>query len=179
MPWLSARLRAPDGCPWDREQTHLTLAKHLIEEAWELHDAIEAQAAEPSATSDAALAEELGDVYLQVILHAQLAAERGAFDLTDVQERLAKKIVRRHPHVFGDATAVFELHPNTYDRSEPLVTQAPELFRFELVRYTRDSDASKALNTMCSTPAMHPRCVGCVIYSSRSILTRIIPRRRY
>ena len=105
MPWLSARLRAPDGCPWDREQTHLTLAKHLIEEAWELHDAIEAQAAEPSATSDAALAEELGDIYLQVILHAQLAAERGVFDLTDVQERLAKKIVRRHPHVFGDATA--------------------------------------------------------------------------
>jgi len=105
MPWLSARLRAPDGCPWDREQTHLTLAKHLIEEAWELHDAIEAQAAAPSAATDAAMAEELGDVYLQVVLHTQLAAERGAFDLTDVQERLAKKIIRRHPHVFGEATA--------------------------------------------------------------------------
>jgi tetrapyrrole methylase family protein/MazG family protein len=105
MPWLSARLRAPDGCPWDREQTHLTLAKHLIEEAWELHDAIEAQAAEPSAATDAAMAEELGDVYLQIVLHTQLAAERGAFDLTDVQERLAKKIIRRHPHVFGEATA--------------------------------------------------------------------------
>jgi tetrapyrrole methylase family protein/MazG family protein len=105
MPWLSARLRAPDGCPWDREQTHLTLAKHLIEEAWELHDAIEAQAAAPSAGTDAAMAEELGDVYLQVVLHTQLAAERGAFDLTDVQERLAKKIIRRHPHVFGEATA--------------------------------------------------------------------------
>lgn len=105
MPWLSARLRAPDGCPWDREQTHLTLAKHLIEEAWELHDAIEAQAASPSAATDAAMAEELGDVYLQVILHTQLAAERGAFDLTDVQERLAKKIIRRHPHVFGETTA--------------------------------------------------------------------------
>ena len=105
MPWLSARLRAPDGCPWDREQTHLTLAKHLIEEAWELHDAIEAQAATPSAATDAAMAEELGDVYLQIILHTQLAAERGAFDLTDVQERLAKKIIRRHPHVFGEATA--------------------------------------------------------------------------
>ena len=105
MPWLSARLRAPDGCPWDREQTHLTLAKHLIEEAWELHDAIEAQAAAPSAVTDAAMAEELGDVYLQIVLHTQLAAERGAFDLTDVQERLAKKIIRRHPHVFGEATA--------------------------------------------------------------------------
>ena len=105
MPWLSARLRAPDGCPWDREQTHLTLAKHLIEEAWELHDAIEAQAAAPSAATNAAMAEELGDVYLQIVLHTQLAAERGAFDLTDVQERLAKKIIRRHPHVFGEATA--------------------------------------------------------------------------
>lgn len=105
MPWLSARLRALDGCPWDREQTHLTLAKHLIEEAWELHDAIEAQAAAPSAATDAAMAEELGDVYLQIVLHTQLAAERGAFDLTDVQERLAKKIIRRHPHVFGEATA--------------------------------------------------------------------------
>ena len=105
MPWLSARLRASDGCPWDREQTHLTLAKHLIEEAWELHDAIEAQAAAPSAATDAAMAEELGDVYLQIVLHTQLAAERGAFDLTDVQERLAKKIIRRHPHVFGEATA--------------------------------------------------------------------------
>jgi MazG family protein len=105
MPWIGARLRAPDGCPWDREQTHLTLAKHLIEESWELHDAIEAHAANPSENADAAMAEELGDVLLQVILHTQLASERGAFDLTDVQERLARKIIRRHPHVFGDETA--------------------------------------------------------------------------
>ena len=105
MPWLSARLRAPDGCPWDREQTHLTLAKHLIEESWELHDAIEAHAANPGEKADAAMAEELGDVLLQVILHTQLASERGAFDLTDVQERLARKIIRRHPHVFGEGTA--------------------------------------------------------------------------
>jgi MazG family protein len=105
MPWISARLRAPDGCPWDREQTHLTLAKHLIEESWELHDAIEAQAANPSPETDAAMAEELGDVLLQVILHTQFAAERGAFDLTDVQRRLAEKIIRRHPHVFGEGSA--------------------------------------------------------------------------
>jgi MazG family protein len=105
MPWISARLRAEDGCPWDREQTHLTLAKHLIEESWELHDAIEAHAANPGEKADAAMAEELGDVLLQVILHTQLASERGAFDLTDVQERLARKIIRRHPHVFGEGTA--------------------------------------------------------------------------
>ena len=105
MPWISARLRAPDGCPWDREQTHLTLAKHLIEESWELHDAIEAQAANPNTETEAAMAEELGDVLLQVILHTQIAAERGAFDLTDVQRRLAEKIIRRHPHVFGEGSA--------------------------------------------------------------------------
>ena len=108
MPWLSARLRAPDGCPWDREQTHASLAKHLIEEAWELHDAIAAlesasEAERPRAIAD--LAEELGDVLLQVVLHAQIAQERGDFDLADVQDGLVRKIVRRHPHVFGDPSA--------------------------------------------------------------------------
>lgn len=108
MPWLSARLRAPDGCPWDREQTHASLAKHLIEEAWELHDAIAAldsasESERPAATAD--LAEELGDVLLQVVLHSQIAQERGDFDLAVVQDGLVRKIVRRHPHVFGDASA--------------------------------------------------------------------------
>jgi len=108
MPWLSARLRAPDGCPWDREQTHTSLAKHLIEEAWELHDAIAAldsasDVERPRAIAD--LAEELGDVLLQVVLHSQIAEERGDFDLADVQDGLVRKIVRRHPHVFGEASA--------------------------------------------------------------------------
>lgn len=108
MPWLSARLRAPDGCPWDREQTHASLAKHLIEEAWELHDALMAlesasDAERPQATAD--LAEELGDVLLQVVLHSQIAQEHGDFDLIDVNDRLVRKIVRRHPHVFGEARA--------------------------------------------------------------------------
>jgi MazG family protein len=98
MPWISDRLRQPDGCPWDREQTHQSLRNHLLEEAYEVYDALEG-----GATPD--LAEELGDLLLQVILHAQLAAEAGVFDLTDVQATLARKIVRRHPHVFGDAEA--------------------------------------------------------------------------
>jgi MazG family protein len=98
MPWISARLRQPDGCPWDREQTHLSLRSHLLEEAYEVYDALE-----NGATPD--LAGELGDLLLQVILHAQLAAEAGVFDLTDVEATLATKIVRRHPHVFGDADA--------------------------------------------------------------------------
>jgi tetrapyrrole methylase family protein/MazG family protein len=96
MPWISARLRRPDGCPWDQEQTHATLRKHLLEETYEVYDALEAGATP-------ALAEELGDLLLQIVLHAQLAAEAGVFDLTDVQAALATKIVRRHPHVFGDA----------------------------------------------------------------------------
>ena len=96
MPWISHRLRLPDGCPWDREQTHETLRNHLLEEAYEVYDAL-AGGATP------ALAEELGDLLLQVVLHAQLAAEAGVFDLTDVNAAIAAKIVRRHPHVFGDA----------------------------------------------------------------------------
>jgi tetrapyrrole methylase family protein/MazG family protein len=96
MPWISARLRLPDGCPWDREQTHESLRNHLLEEAYEVYDAL-------GAGPTPALAEELGDLLLQVVLHAQLAAEEGVFDLTDVNAAIASKIVRRHPHVFGDA----------------------------------------------------------------------------
>jgi tetrapyrrole methylase family protein / MazG family protein len=98
MPWISDRLRQPDGCPWDREQTHETLRNHLLEEAYEVYDAL-------GAGATPALAGELGDLLLQVILHAQLAAEEGVFDLTDVNAAIASKIVRRHPHVFGDAEA--------------------------------------------------------------------------
>jgi tetrapyrrole methylase family protein / MazG family protein len=98
MPWISDRLRAPDGCPWDREQTHETLRNHLLEEAYEVYDAL-ADGSTPE------LAGELGDLLLQIVLHAQLAAEEGVFDLTDVWQALATKIVRRHPHVFGEAEA--------------------------------------------------------------------------
>ena len=98
MPWISDRLRRPDGCPWDREQTHASLRKHLLEETYEVYDALEAGATP-------ALAEELGDLLLQIVLHAQLAAEAGVFDLADVQASIAAKIVRRHPHVFGESDA--------------------------------------------------------------------------
>ena len=97
MAAISARLRAADGCPWDRKQTHLSLRPYLLEEAYETVDAIE-----NGSPSD--LAEELGDLLLQVILHAQFAAEVGSFDLTDVYRSIAAKIVRRHPHVFGDVS---------------------------------------------------------------------------
>jgi MazG family protein len=92
---VMARLRAPDGCPWDREQSHLTLRRHAIEEVYELIDAIEAE-------DDHEIAEELGDLLLQVVFHCQLARERGAFDFEKVCRLIVEKLVRRHPHVFGD-----------------------------------------------------------------------------
>ena len=97
LPWIADRLRRPDGCPWDREQTHLSLKKHLLEEAYEVYDAIGDEATPE-------LAGELGDLLLQIVLHAQLAAEAGVFDMSDVQAEIGRKLVRRHPHVFGDAT---------------------------------------------------------------------------
>jgi tetrapyrrole methylase family protein/MazG family protein len=98
LPWLVARLRAPDGCPWDREQDHLSLRRFLLEETYEVYDALEHG-------STPKLAEELGDLLLQIVLHAQYAAEAGVFDMSDVQREVMAKIVRRHPHVFGDAVA--------------------------------------------------------------------------
>ncbi len=89
-----ARLRSPTGCPWDREQSHLTLRRHAIEEVYELIDAIEAR-------DDVEMAEELGDLLLQVVFHCQLARERGAFDFESVTRHLVEKLIRRHPHVFG------------------------------------------------------------------------------
>jgi ATP diphosphatase len=98
LPWLVARLRAPGGCPWDREQDHASLRPFLLEEAYEVYDALE-EGATPQ------LAEELGDLWLQIVLHAQHAAEAGVFDLSDVERSIMTKIVRRHPHVFGDGAA--------------------------------------------------------------------------
>jgi tetrapyrrole methylase family protein/MazG family protein len=98
LPWLVARLRAPDGCPWDREQDHLTLRKFLLEETYEVYDALEKG-------STPELAEELGDLLLQIVLHSQYSSEDGVFDLTDVYSHVVTKIVRRHPHVFGDVVA--------------------------------------------------------------------------
>jgi len=89
------RLRAPDGCPWDREQTHESLKPHLLEECYELLDAIDTQ-------DDGELKEELGDLLLQVVMHAQMASEQHRFTLDDVAEVTADKLVNRHPHVFGE-----------------------------------------------------------------------------
>jgi tetrapyrrole methylase family protein/MazG family protein len=92
---IVARLRAPGGCPWDREQTHLTLRPHLLEETYEVLRAIDEE-------DDEALREELGDLLLQIVLHAQIATEEGSFTLAEVVQAIIEKIIRRHPHVFAD-----------------------------------------------------------------------------
>ena len=90
-----AALRAPDGCPWDRAQTHTSIAKNMLEEAYEAVDAIEAG-------ESAHISEELGDVLLQVVLQSQIAADEGTFTIEDVVSGIDRKLIRRHPHVFGE-----------------------------------------------------------------------------
>ena len=92
---VMARLRGPGGCPWDREQTHGTLARHLLEETHELIEAIDVGDSE-------AIRDELGDLLLQVVFHAEIASDDGRWDVDDVARRLIEKLVHRHPHVFGE-----------------------------------------------------------------------------
>ena len=111
-----AHLRAPDGCPWDREQTNESLVPKLLEEAYEVADAIRTG-------DDANLREELGDVLLLVVMHAQIASERGQFQIEQVLEEIVAKLIRRHPHVFGtsearDASAVVRLWDSVKHREK-------------------------------------------------------------
>ncbi len=109
------RLRAPGGCPWDAEQTHESLLPHLIEEAYEV--------AEAARSGDMThLCEELGDLLLQPFFHAEIASETGAFDIDDVARSITEKLIRRHPHVFGDAKA---------ETSDAVLTQWDEIKRAE------------------------------------------------
>jgi len=95
---VQARLRAPDGCPWDREQTHASLRTYLIEEAYEVLEAMESG-------DDAKFADEMGDLLLQIVFHSQIASEEGRFEVSDVIRAVHDKMVRRHPHVFGEKRA--------------------------------------------------------------------------
>ena len=95
---IMATLRSENGCPWDKEQTHESLKRYLLEEAYEVLDAIDSG-------DDAALCDELGDVLLQVVFHAQLATETGRFTIDDVVDAVSDKMIRRHPHIFGEAHA--------------------------------------------------------------------------
>lgn len=104
---ILAKLRAPDGCPWDREQTHASLKQWLAEESAEFCDAVDAG-------DDRGMCEELGDLLLQIVFHCQIARERGAFDLQEAAKTCCEKMRRRHPHVFGNATvaSASDVHAN-------------------------------------------------------------------
>lgn len=130
-----ARLRGPGGCPWDQEQTHDSLKRSLLEESYEVLEAIDNKV-------PARLTEELGDVLLQVLFHAQIAAEAGDFTVDDVVESLRDKLVRRHPHVFGDVTVkdAREVEANW----ERLKQQERE----------EETDVSALGNVPASTPAL-------------------------
>ncbi|HCA46348.1 MAG TPA: nucleoside triphosphate pyrophosphohydrolase [Armatimonadetes bacterium] len=108
---VMARLRAPDGCPWDREQTHRSLRPYLLEETYEALEAVDAE-------DWPRLSDELGDVLLQVVFHAQLASERGDFDIAEVCRGIVTKLKRRHPHVFADSVA--ETPDEVIDRWEKI-----------------------------------------------------------
>src|SRR5215470_6628430 len=95
---VQARLRAPKGCPWDREQTHQSLRTYLLEEAYEVLEALDTG-------NDAKFAEEMGDLLLQIVFHSQIASEEGRFTISDVIREIHDKMIRRHPHVFGEARA--------------------------------------------------------------------------
>ena len=120
---IMSRLRAKDGCPWDREQDHVTLQRYLIEEAYELIDAIDDG-------DDEHLVDELGDVLLQVVFHCQIARETERFDLQDVARTISEKLLRRHPHVFGDTTV---------DDADGVVRQWEEIKREESTGRKRTS----------------------------------------
>jgi len=121
---IVARLRAPDGCPWDREQTHASLGPALIEECYEVLEAIEL-------ADDANLREELGDLLLHVVMHAQMAQERGAFEFAQVAEDICEKLVRRHPHVFG---------------GESIEDAAAVLHRWEAIKRAEKSERTSVLD---------------------------------
>ena len=128
---IMARLREPGGCPWDREQTRTSLKPFLIEEAYEVLEAIESN--EPRAMS-----EELGDLLFQVVFHARLAEEHGEFAMADVLSQLIDKMIRRHPHVFADAVAG---------------TPSEVLVQWEALKQREAAESGKRRSVICTTPS--------------------------
>ncbi|HEX6262920.1 MAG TPA: nucleoside triphosphate pyrophosphohydrolase [Actinomycetota bacterium] len=139
-----ARLRAPDGCPWDRAQTHMSLRRHLLDEAYELIEAIE------EGTPDD-LKEELGDVLLQAIFHAQMAADDGTFDVDDVAEVTVEKLIRRHPHVFAEVEA---------DTPEAVYANWERIKAEEKGEHAVDEGVPKALPALIAAQKVQRRASG-------------------
>ncbi len=149
---IMARLRGDGGCPWDRKQTRESLKPYLIEEAYEVLETIEAQ-------DDPKLKEELGDVLLQVLFHAEIGRERRTFTIEDVLQTLADKLVRRHPHVFGDAkvgTGGASAGPPPAEMTADVVVHRwEEIKRLEKAAQSGNGDAGSALDGVPKTlPAL-------------------------
>lgn len=131
---IMARLRADGGCPWDREQTHTTLKRYLLEEAYETLEAIDAG-------DDKALCAELGDVLLQVVFHAQIAGETGRFTIDDIGRAIVDKLIRRHPHVFSDVEV---------EDADHVVTN------WERIKRAESSDGGETPSALDGVPAHFP-----------------------
>lgn len=191
---VMAYLRGPQGCPWDREQSHASLSPYLLEEAHEVLDAI-------SRGDPAALREELGDLLLQVVFHAQMAREAGAFDAASVVDGLVRKLLDRHPHVFGElrlgTPAEVKSHWEELKRQEDpqrerfggIPPSLPALARAQKVieraappapparaadAYTPDAapalaDARRALDTLASTPADPAEPLGRLLFAAAAL----------
>ena len=169
---IMARLRSPTGCPWDREQNHRTLRWHAVEEVYELVDAIEAG-------DDHEMVEELGDLLLQVVFHCQLARERGAFDFEKVARLISDKLIRRHPHVFGnlkvkDVDQVWtnwekikraEKHGTRHERPsilDGIPRHLPALLRAE--KLVKKARKAKLIEGSSSRNGMTPRKMGKALF---------------
>ncbi len=142
-----ARLRAPDGCPWDREQDHKSLARYLLEETYEVIEAIHLNEPEK-------LKEELGDLLLQIVLHAQIASENNEFDLEDIARGINKKMIARHPHVFAE---------KKLGSSDEVVAQWEELKKKE------KEFENKKQKTLDSVPKALPALLKCLKISEKAV----------
>jgi MazG family protein len=146
-----ARLRGPDGCPWDQEQTHRTLARYLLEEAYEVLEAIHSN-------DPAKLQEELGDLLLQIVLNAQVAKDEGHFDIQDVADGINKKMIKRHPHVFGDTKV---------DNAKQVLMQWEELKDRE--RQEKRGDSTETHSAMDNIPKAMPALLQALKVSEKAV----------
>lgn len=145
---VMARLRAPGGCPWDREQTHESILSCLTEEAYEFIDAVERR-------DVSNMKEELGDVLLQVVFHAEMAREAGRFDAGDVANGIREKLVRRHPHVFGEAAGV--------DSADKVATQ------WDAIKKTEKGGQAEDLGALGEIPRHLPALLKALKISQRAV----------
>lgn len=146
-----ARLRGPDGCPWDQEQTHRTLARYLLEEAYEVLEAIHSD-------DPVKLQEELGDLLLQIVLNAQVAKDEGHFDIQDVADGINKKMISRHPHVFGDTKV---------ENAKQVLMQWEELKERE--REAKQGDSKQPGSAMDNIPRALPALLQALKVSEKAV----------